>query len=73
MLEKNLSQDPNAHLSEQYMLPLVSGVGKLQNLQNSKYPNLKPKSLEQYIAEFRKVSPHDMKNPDYVGRVKSNN
>ncbi|KAK9717358.1 hypothetical protein K7432_006271 [Basidiobolus ranarum] len=43
-------QNPGVPIPEQYLLPIVSGVGKLEHLQNLNYPDFKPKSLEQYIA-----------------------
>ncbi|ORX85372.1 NAD(P)-binding protein [Basidiobolus meristosporus CBS 931.73] len=52
-VESHLKQNPGVHIPEQYILPLVSGIGKLENLQNLNYPDFKPKSLEQYIALAR--------------------
>jgi uncharacterized protein YbjT (DUF2867 family) len=37
------------YLGQQYHYALVSGKGKLDNLQNDRYPHLKPTSLKQFL------------------------
>jgi hypothetical protein len=49
---KASSSSPNDYLAEQYLLSMLLGKGKLDNLQNSRYPNVKPTTVSQYIRKL---------------------
>jgi NmrA-like family len=49
---KASASSPNHYLAEQYLLSMLLGKGKLDNLQNSRYPNVKPATVSQYIRKL---------------------
>jgi NmrA-like family len=57
-LKKEISQrkacasSPNDYLAEQYLLSMLLEKGKLDNLQNSRYPKIKPVTVSQYIQKL---------------------
>lgn len=46
---------PFEYLSQQYLLEMVSGKGKLENIQNERYPQIKPISVSQYIKSLQQA------------------
>lgn len=57
-LKKEISQrkacasSPNDYLAEQYLLSMLLEKGKFDNLQNSRYPKIKPSTISQYIQKL---------------------
>lgn len=50
--QKKLSaSSPSEYLPQQYEYTTVSGKGKLDNIQNSRYPNIKPLTVSQFIEK----------------------
>lgn len=47
--KKQTASSPIEYLPQQYEYAMVSGKGKLDNLQNSRYPHIKPLTVKQYI------------------------
>ena len=43
------ASSPNDFLTEQYLLAMVSGKGKFNTIQNSRYPDIVPTTVSQYI------------------------
>jgi NmrA-like family len=57
-LKKEISQrkacasSPNDYLAEQYLLSMLLEKGKLNNLQNNRYPKIKPATVSEYIRKL---------------------
>ncbi len=57
-LKKEISQrkacasSPNDYLAEQYLLSMLLEKGKLDNLQNNRYPKIKPATVSEYIQKL---------------------
>jgi hypothetical protein len=57
-LKKEISQrkacasSPNDYLAEQYLLSMLLEKGKLDNLQNNRYPKIKPAAVSEYIQKL---------------------
>jgi hypothetical protein len=57
-LKKEISQrkacasSPNDYLAEQYLLSMLLEKGKLDNLQNNRYPKIKPATVSEYIRKL---------------------
>jgi NmrA-like family len=49
---KTGASSPNDYLAEQYLLSMLLGKGKLDNLQNSRYSKIKPATVSQYIRKL---------------------
>jgi hypothetical protein len=48
---KTVSEFPSKYVPQQYEYAMVSGKGKLDNIQNSRYPNIKPLTVRQYLEQ----------------------
>ena len=49
--KKPSANSPVEYIPQQYEYVMVSGKGKLDNIQNSRYPNIKPLTLRQYLKQ----------------------
>ncbi len=49
--KKPKANSPVEYLPQQYEYVMVSGKGKLDNIQNSRYPNIKPLTVRQYLEQ----------------------
>ncbi|MGL5833316.1 MAG: aromatic alcohol reductase [Waterburya sp.] len=49
--KKQTADSPLEYIPQQYEYAMVSGKGKLDNLQNSRYPHIKPLTVKQYIEQ----------------------
>jgi uncharacterized protein YbjT (DUF2867 family) len=49
--KKPLAKSPVEYLPQQYEYVMVSGKAKLDNIQNSRYPNIKPLTVYQYLKQ----------------------
>lgn len=49
--KKPLANSPVEYIPQQYEYTMVSGKGKLDNIQNSRYPNIKPLTVRQYLEQ----------------------
>ncbi|GAB4542065.1 MAG: hypothetical protein Tsb0014_34470 [Pleurocapsa sp.] len=49
--KKSTAQSPLEYLPQQYEYAMVSGKGKLDNIQNSRYPHIKPLTVEEYVRQ----------------------
>ena len=47
--KRQTASSPNEYLPQQYIYTMVSGKGKLDNIRNSRYPQIEPLSVEQYL------------------------
>ncbi len=47
---KQNASSPYDYLPEQYHYTMVSGQGKLDELDNDRYPHIKPTSIKQFVA-----------------------
>ena len=52
--KKQTADSPLEYIAQQYEYAMVSSKGKLDQIQNSRYPHIKPLSMKQYVeqAEF---------------------
>ena len=49
--KKQTAESPLEYIPQQYEYAMVSGKGKLDNIQNSRYPQIKPLNVKQYIEQ----------------------
>ena len=49
--KKPNASSPVEYVPQQYEYAMVSGKGKLDNIQNSRYPHIKPLTVKQYIEQ----------------------
>ena len=49
--KKQTADSPLEYIPQQYEYAMVSGKGKLNNIQNSRYPHIKPLTVKQYIQQ----------------------
>jgi nucleoside-diphosphate-sugar epimerase len=49
---KDLASSPNDYLAEEYLLSMLSGKGKLDALQNNRYPNIVSTTVSQCIRKL---------------------
>ena len=49
--KKQTAESPLEYIPQQYEYAMVSGKGKLDNIQNSRYPQIKPLNVKQYIQQ----------------------
>jgi uncharacterized protein YbjT (DUF2867 family) len=49
--KKPSADSPVEYVPQQYEYTMVSGKGKLDNIQNSRYPNIKPLTVRQYLEQ----------------------
>lgn len=49
--KKPSANSPVEYIPQQYEYAMVSGKGKLNNIQNSRYPNIKPLTVRQYLQQ----------------------
>lgn len=49
--KKPLANSPVDYVPQQYEYAMVSGLGKLDNIQNDRYPNIKPLTLREYLQQ----------------------
>jgi uncharacterized protein YbjT (DUF2867 family) len=49
--KKPSASSPVEYVPQQYEYTMVSGKGKLDNIQNSRYPNIKPLTVYQYLKQ----------------------
>lgn len=49
--KKPMANSPVEYLPQQYEYVMVSGKAKLDNIQNSRYPNIKPLTVRQYLEQ----------------------
>lgn len=49
--KKPSANSPVEYIPQQYEYMMVSGKGKLDNIQNSRYPNIKPLTMRQYLEQ----------------------
>jgi len=49
--KKPSANSPVEYLPQQYEYVMVSGKGKLDQIQNSCYPNIKPLTVRQYLLQ----------------------
>jgi hypothetical protein len=49
--KKPSANSPVEYLPQQYEYVMVSGKAKLDNIQNSRYPNIKPLTVRQYLKQ----------------------
>ena len=62
-IQQRQRQDPSnwaAYMPLKYLLPMVDGRGKLENIGNNRFPNIKPISMRDYL---HKVG--DLPEPGY--------
>ena len=48
---KKTADSPLEYIPQQYEYAMVSGKGKLDNIQNSRYPHIKPLTVREYIEQ----------------------
>lgn len=48
--KQQTASSPNEYLPQQYIYTMVSGKGKFDRLQNSRYPQIQPQTVQQYLA-----------------------
>ena len=51
--KKQTAESPLEYIPQQYEYVMVSSKGKLDNIQNSRYPHIKPLTVKQYIEQAR--------------------
>lgn len=49
--KKPLASSPVEYLPQQYEYTMVSGKGKLEQLQNERYPHIQPKTVKEFISQ----------------------
>lgn len=49
--KKPTAQSPVEYIPQQYEYTMVSGKGKLDNIQNARYPHIKPLTVKQYLQQ----------------------
>jgi hypothetical protein len=49
--KKPTAQSPVEYIPQQYEYRMVSGKGKLDNIQNARYPHIKPLTVKQYLQQ----------------------
>jgi NAD(P)-dependent dehydrogenase (short-subunit alcohol dehydrogenase family) len=49
--KKPLANSPVEYIPQQYEYAMVFGKGKLDNIQNSRYPDIKPLTVRQYLEQ----------------------
>lgn len=49
--KKPSASSPVEYLPQQYEYTMVSGKGKLDHLQNDRYPQIKPKTIKQFLSQ----------------------
>ena len=49
--KKQTAESPVEYIPQQYEYVMVSSKGKLDNIQNSRYPHIKPLTVKQYIEQ----------------------
>lgn len=49
--KKQSANSPVDYIPQQYEYAMVSGKGKLNNIQNSRYPHIKPLTVRQYLQQ----------------------
>ena len=49
--KKPSANSPVDYVPQQYEYTMVSGKGKLDNIQNDRYPNITPLTLRQYLQQ----------------------
>ena len=49
--KKQTAESPLEYIPQQYEYAMVSGKGKLDNIQNSRYPQIKPLNVKHYIEQ----------------------
>lgn len=47
--KKQTASSPNEYLPQQYIYTMVSGKGKFDNIQNSRYSQIQPLTVKQYV------------------------
>ncbi|PSB10316.1 hypothetical protein C7B62_09885 [Pleurocapsa sp. CCALA 161] len=47
--KKQTASSPNEYLPQQYVYTMVSGKGKFDNIQNSRYSQIQPLTVKQYL------------------------
>jgi hypothetical protein len=52
--QKQTASSWHAYRAHQYHYGLVSGKGKLDSLENSRYPHIRPLTLRQYLEQQQK-------------------
>jgi uncharacterized protein YbjT (DUF2867 family) len=53
---KRTASSPYAYLPQQYHYAMVSGKGKLDDIQNARYPHIRPLSVRQFLQQSAPVS-----------------
>lgn len=48
--KKPSASSPVEYVPQQYEYAMVSGKGKLDNLQNDRYPQIEPKTVKQFLS-----------------------
>ena len=51
--KKQTAESPVEYIPQQYEYAMVSGKGKLDNIQNSRYPHIKPLTVAEYIKQAK--------------------
>lgn len=51
--KKQTAESPLEYVPQQYEYSMISSKGKLDNIQNSRYPHIKPLTVKQYIEQAK--------------------